>query len=206
MEFFLVGSVPVDGNIKGTCYNTTDQNTPSGGRDSAPKALVDKLDPAELAKEYDVPRVFLNPPRQWLLDWIEIPFGVVRDFGGIKATWCAVLNMPKTPEVQPYTPSTIERKSKFGFNKGQTVYLLDDPDGNTWIAKSFTQAVSPENTYENLATLGSRLKLPTGWKFRTKVLDQDLILLPESGVARILSDNLFDVYDFTGTGYSNFKP
>jgi hypothetical protein len=110
----------------------------------------------------------------------------VRDFGSIKAAWCAVVNMPKGTEWKPYTPTTVERKTQFGFNKGQTAYLLDDPEGNTWIAKSFTQAVSPENTYDNLATLESRLKLPAGWEFRTKVLDQDLILIPESGVARVL--------------------
>jgi hypothetical protein len=206
MEFFLVGSVPVDGQIKGTVYNTTEQNTPQGGRDSCPQSLVEKLNPAELAKEYHVPRVVLNPPRQWLLDWIEIPIGAVRDFGGIKAAWCGVLNMPKHPKLPPYTVATIERKSQFGFNKGQTEYLLDDPQGNTWIAKSFTQAVNPENTYANLGTLGSRLKLPTGWKFRTTVLEQDLILLPESGVARVLRDDLENVYDVTGQGYSNFKP
>jgi hypothetical protein len=54
MEFFLVGSVPVDGQIKGTCYNTTTQNTPPGGRDSAPAALVQKLDPTALAKQFGV--------------------------------------------------------------------------------------------------------------------------------------------------------
>jgi len=205
MEFFLVGSVPVDGQIKGTCYNTTTQNTPPGGRDSAPAALVEKLDPKGLAKQYGVRAVVINPPRQWLLDWVDVPMGTVRDFDGIKAPWVAVMNMPKG-EWQPYTPATIERKTKFGFTKGETVYLLDDPNGNTWIMKSFTQAVDHSNTYENLATVGTRIKPPAGWKARTKVLDQELLLVPESGVARILRDDLDNVYDVTGPGYSSFKP
>ena len=33
----------------------------------------------------------------------------------------------------------------------------------------------------------------------------DLVLIPTSGVAVILKDNLDDVYDVTGPGYSNFK-
>ena len=206
MEFFLVGSVPVDGKIMGTCYNTTGRNTtPADPKDSCPEALVKKLDPAELAKEYHVPRVYINPPRQWLLDWIDIPGGAERDFGGIKARWCAVMAMPKG-EWKPYTSTTIERKSKFGFNKGQTVYLLDDPEGHTWIMKSFTQAVNPQNTYANLPTVGSRMKMPAGWKLRTKVLDRELILIPESGVARILRDDLDNVYDLIGKGYSNYLP
>ena len=206
MEFFLVGSEPVDGKIMGTCYNTTGRNTtPADPKDSCPEALVKKLDPAELAQKYHVPRVYINPPRQWLLDSIDIPGGAERDFGGIKARWCAVMAMPKG-EWKPYTSTTIERKSKFGFNKGQTVYLLDDPEGNTWIMKSFTQAVNPQNTYANLSTIGSRMKMPAGWKLRTTVLDRELILLPESGVARILRDDLDSVYDLTGKGYSNYLP
>lgn len=201
MEFFLVGSVPVEGEFKGTCYNTSIQ----GGVDTAPQAIVEKLNPVELAKQLDVAKVALNPPRQWLLDWIDIPMGKTRDFGGISATWCAVLNMPKG-NWDPFTQATIERKSKFGFNKGQTLYLLDDPEGHTWVMKSVTGAVDPKNTYESLGSLQDRLKLPDGWKARTVKLDKDLILIPESGVARILRDNLFNVYDITGEGYSNFVP
>src|SRR5262249_27701792 len=47
----------------------------------------------------------------------------------------------------------------------------------------------------DLDKIGSRLKLPDGWKSRIKTLEEDLILIPESGVARIVADNLDDVYD-----------
>jgi hypothetical protein len=72
--------------------------------------------------------------------------------------------------------------------------------------KSISPEVDKSNTYENISTIASLLKLPAGWKYRTAVLNQELILIPESGVARILKDNLGDVYDVTGKGYSNFKP
>ena len=49
--------------------------------------------------------------------------------------------------------------------------------------------------------------LPTiSSKFRTKVLDQELILVPATRVATIVSKEYFDVYDKTGPGYSNYKP
>ncbi len=205
MEFFLVGSVPVNGQIKGTCYNTTHYNLTPGGRDSCPQELVEKLDPAELAKQYGVSHVVLNPPRQWLLDQIDLPSGTVREFGDIQAPWVAIMNMP-TGDWLPFHPATIERKTKFGFTQGQPVYLLDDPEGNTWVMKSVTAALDPENTFENLPTVAHRLNLPTGWTFRITVLDQELILIPEGGVARIVRDNLFDVYDIVGPGYSNYTP
>lgn len=205
MEFFLVGSEPLDGQIKGTCYNTTGQNLSGGGRDTCPQDVVEKVDPVALATEYGVARVVLNPPRQWLLDWIDIETGAVRQFGPLKATWCAVMNMPKG-EWQPYTTTTIARKSAFGFSRGKPIYLLDDPEGNIWVMKSVSPAVNPENTFERIGEIGTRLGVPEGWRFRTRVLEEDLILIPESGVARILRDDLFDVYDLTGKGYSNFNP
>ena len=56
VEFFLVGGVPADDQIKGTCYNTSHQNT-CRVRDSCPQTQVDKVNPTELAKEYGVTRV-----------------------------------------------------------------------------------------------------------------------------------------------------
>jgi hypothetical protein len=36
-----------------------------------------------------------------------------------------------------FHPTTVERKTKLGYNKGTTAHLIDDPDGNTWIMKGF---------------------------------------------------------------------
>ncbi|HEY4050004.1 MAG TPA: hypothetical protein VGM27_24345 [Acidobacteriaceae bacterium] len=140
MEIFLIGSVPVDGEIMGTCYNTTVYPSTPGGRDTAPQAIFDKMNPVELAKQNDVVRVWLNPPRQWLLDNVDIETAKTRVFGGLKATWVALMNMPKG-EWAPFTTATIARKSKFSFNNGTNVYLVDDPEGNTWIMKSVSPTV-----------------------------------------------------------------
>jgi hypothetical protein len=35
---------------------------------------------------------------------------------------------------------------------------------------------------------------------------QDLILEPKTGIATIMPDEFFNVYDKTGPGYSNYKP
>jgi hypothetical protein len=49
-------------------------------------------------------------------------------------------------------------------------------------------------------------QLPPGWKYRTRVLDLDLIMIPQTGIATIMPDEFFNVYDKTGPGYSNYKP
>jgi hypothetical protein len=204
MEFVLVGSEPVDGRLKGSCYNTTGENMAPEGRDSAPQSMVDALNASELAKENDA-SVWLNPQRYWLLDWADMNVGTVRDFGGLNARWCGIMSLPNGAWT-PMTPTMFMSRSKFGFNKGTTIYLLDDPNGNTWIMESLSTSVDPMNTYANRGSLGSRLSLPSGWNFRKEVLDQDLILTSKMGVARILKDNLDNIYDLTGPGYSSFKP
>jgi hypothetical protein len=53
---------------------------------------------------------------------------------------------------------------------------------------------------------GQFKKLPPGWKVRVTKLEKDLIEVPEGGVATIMPDEFFNVYDKTGAGMSNYKP
>jgi hypothetical protein len=195
------------------CYNTmlTTNGIPAS-KDTAPQALVQGLDFDQMRKEYGVLGASLNGPKLWLTDWTEIDSGVVREFNGIKAAWVAQLDMGNNAggvsESTPYKPMSIARKSGLGYNKGTTVLLLDDAEGNTWIMKGFQLGLSPKYTYEEFVAAGqSRFKnLPPGWKFRVKTLEKDLIEIPEGGVATIMPDEFFNVYDKTGPGMSNYKP
>ena len=45
--------------------------------------------------------------------------------------------------------------------------------------------VDPGQAYQSLKDLGSRLTPPPGWNFRAVVLDQDLVLTPDEGAAKI---------------------
>jgi hypothetical protein len=210
-EVFLVGGNSLTGNLRANVYNTTYLNGYNqSNKDSVPQALAQAVNPEEIKKQYDVLGVKLNGPKLWMLDWIDCPVGVERDFNGLKARWVGELNLKginlKDEAAMSYHPTTIERKTKFGYNGGTMVYLIDDAEGNTWIMKGFEQGLKPTQTYEDAKNLGSQLKLPAGWKFRTRVLDEDLVLIPATGIATIMPDDHFNVYDKTGPGYSNYKP
>ena len=145
------------------------------------------------------------------LDWIEVNVGKERDFNGLKARWVTWFPIPKDMDLQKkgstyYKPVQVQRHTKFGFNKGKPVFVLDAPNGETFVMKSFSLAEDKTQTYESLTRLGSRLKLPTGWKFRVAVLDNDLVLTPDNGVAWIMQDDLLNTYDRAGGAYSNFRP
>jgi hypothetical protein len=212
IEIFLAGHEAKTGNMVAACYNTmlTSKGIPAS-KDTAPQSLVEGLDFDKMKKDYGVLGASLNGPKLWLPNWAEIDMGVEREFNGIKAAWVAQLNMEKgggVSESTPYKPMTIARKSGLGWIKGTRVLLLDDAEGNTWVMKGFQLGLKPRYTYKEFVAAGASnfKKLPPGWKFRVKTLDKDLIEKPENGVATIMPDEFFNVYDKTGPGMSNYKP
>lgn len=213
IEIFLAYREAKTDKMVAACYNTafTTSGIPAS-KDTAPNELVAGIDFAKMKSEYGILGASLNGPKLWLPDWTEIDSGVVREFNGIKAAWVATLDMGDNAggvsETTPYKPMSIARKSGLGYNKGTTVMLLDDAEGNTWILKGFQLGLKPTYTYEEFVAAGqSQFKqLPPGWKFRVKTLEKDLIEIPEGGVATIMADEFFNVYDKTGPGMSNYKP
>ncbi|GAB4176285.1 MAG: hypothetical protein Fur0032_16210 [Terrimicrobiaceae bacterium] len=212
LEIYLAAPDPKTGELVAACYNT--MFTPAGipaSKDTCPQDLVEGLDFEKIKADYGVVGASLNGPKYWLPDWTDIEEGVTRDFNGIQATWCAQLNMGKETnvyEMAPYTPQHIARKSSVGWNKGTQALLLDDAEGNTWIMKGFQLGMKPKHTMEEFVATGAGnfKKLPPGWSFRIKTLEKDYIETPETGVATIMVDEFFNVYDKTGPGMGNYKP
>jgi hypothetical protein len=211
IEIFLAGIDPSTGNIVAECYGTYANPDIPADKDSAPQPLVAALSMDQLKEQYGVLGASLNGPKLWIPDWFEVEVGVVRKFGGLKAPHTAELNLDKKVDigdVKPYESATIARKSAINWNKGTTVMVLDDPAGSTWIMKGFQLGLKPQSTYEEFMAAGPAnfKKLPPGWKARVVTLQQDNLEVPEGGVAAILSDEFFNVYDKTGPGMSNSKP
>jgi hypothetical protein len=213
IEIFLAHRDAKTGKLVAECYNPlfTSKGIPLS-KDTAPQKQVEGLDFNKMKTEYGVLGASLNGPKLWLPDWSEIDAGVERNFNGILAAWVAQLNMGDNAggvsESVPYKPMTIARKSGLGWTKGTTVLLLDDAQGNTWVMKGFQLGLKPQYTYKEFVAAGQKnfKKLPPGWKFRVKTLEKDLIEKPEGGVATIMPDEIFNVYDKTGPGMTNYKP
>ncbi len=212
-EIFAIYGDAITKNLKAGVYNTLGLNgaSPTGAGDSTPQALLDKVTPELVKKETGAVSAFINGPRVWTLDWIEVDVGKERDFGGLKARWVTWFPIPKDMDLQKkgstyYKPVQVERHTKFGFNKDKPVFILDAPNGDTFVMKSLSLEQDKTQTYDSLTSLGSRLKLPEGWKFRVAMLDKDLVLTPDNGVAWIVQDDLLNTYDRAGGAYSNFRP
>jgi len=213
IEIFLAHRDAKTGKLVAETYNSmfTTKGIPAS-KDTAPQAKVVGLDLGKIKTDLGVVGASLNGPKLWLPDWTEIDMGVERDFNGIKASWVAQLDMGDNAggvaESTPYKPMSIARKSGLGWNKGTTVLLLDDADGNTWVMKGFQLGLKPKQTYAQFVAAGAKnyTKLPQGWKFRIKTLEKDYIEVPVTGVATIMPDEFFNIYDKSGPGMSNYTP
>jgi hypothetical protein len=76
--------------------------------------------------------------------------------------------------------------------------------------QAYSRIVDPKLSWADLEKLGDKLKLPKGWKYRVKVLDQDLHIGAIKGVARVVQDDLENTYNACfeegGEKNYNFKP
>jgi hypothetical protein len=145
------------------------------------------------------------------MEWIQLPVGAERNFDGLNARWMGEVQLPKNVDLKKkgssaYKPTTVARKSEMGFAKGKPVFILDDPDGMPWVMQAYSNIVDPNLAYNDLQTLDKKLKLAPGWKYRVKVLDQDLTIRAVNGHARIVQDDLENTYDACFETACSYKP
>jgi hypothetical protein len=137
--------------------------------------------------------------------------GETFDFDGVKATWMARIQLPvkdamgkeKDKPFPPYTEAHPSRHSKYAWKQGSEVYLLRDPDGKVWIMQAYTNLVDKSLTLAELPEVGTKLKLPPGWKYEVKTLDRELSYEPVAPgyTAYFISDDLQNAYQ--GCGFDN---
>jgi hypothetical protein len=210
-EILLVFGNAITKNYTAGVYNSTGLNgaNPSGGGDSSPAAILDKIDMKKVKEDNAALSTVKNGPRLWTIDYLGAKFGTERDFQGLKARWVMWFPIPaalREGKDLSYAIMDAHRNTSMGIRKGSRVYILDDPQGTSFVMKSASLIVDPNQKFEDLQNLGSRLKLPAGWKFRTLVLEQDLVFMTDNGATNITQDDLGNTYDRVGGVYSNFKP
>jgi len=201
-EVFLISGKPP--NLEATFYNTMGLNDAARNQ-SCPSDKWAALDPKATAAQYHVDAVFKNGPHAWVVDRLtaykrEGYAGKTLDFGGIKAFFAGVVQLPpgtlqEKPGSGGYKPTTVKRQTQYEYFKGHPIFILDDPDGKPWIMQAYSRMVDPTLTLEKLSNLGSELKLAPGWKFRVVTLDKNLTVHPVDGTAKIVQDDLEDTYD-----------
>ena len=156
------------------------------------------LDATTLAAEMDALVVKLNGPRYWTLDGFGLKVAVVdpvfRDFNGIQMRRIAVVDLGEVPRLGPYTETKVNRGAVFFWDAGKTVYELIDTEGRNFVMQAYCVGVDKTLTEATLSGLGSRLNLPEGWTFRTRVLDEELVIDTSDHLATVVQDELENTY------------
>jgi hypothetical protein len=180
-----------DGGFEAEVYGTQMLN-------DCPQELWETLDPAAIAAEMGAVVVKLNGPRHWMLDGLGQKVAVVepvmRDFNGLTMRRIAVVDLGTDPSVQPYVERHVNRGAVFFFDAGAPVHELVNPDGLAYVMQAYCIGVDPTLTEGDLDGLGARLALPEGWTFRTRLLDEELVVDTTATIATVLQDELENTY------------
>ena len=175
----------------GTVYNTL-------GLNDCPPAVWDKITEDAMKKRFGAALVVLNGPRHFVMDAIgaqgDTALGATVEAGGLSLTARATIKLRLAQmRTKPYRERTVDRETRYVFRAGQPVFLLVRPDGARYAMQSYTEMADKSLSYADLPALGSRLKLPAGWRYETMTPDADLILGAQ-GKAIIVQDDLDDTY------------
>jgi hypothetical protein len=178
-------------HLVATVYNTL-------GLNECPPAVWDKITEAAMRKRFGALKVVLNGPRHFVMDAIaaagDTAAGKTVDAEGLALTARATISVDLAGlRAKPYRERTIDRETRYVFRAGQPVFLLVRPDGLRYAMQSYAQMIDKSLTYTDLPALGSRLKLPAGWRYETMTPDADL-MLGAQGKATVIQDDLDDTY------------
>lgn len=180
-----------DGALRAEVYGTQMLN-------DCPAELWDTLVAADIAAEMEAAFVKLNGPRHWMLDGLGTKVAtvepVLREFNGLLMRRIATIDLGPSLAAGPYTIRHVDRGAVFFFDAGKPVYELVDPDGTAYVMQALCIGVDPTMSEATLASLGERLQLPAGWTYRTRILDEELVVDTTSGVATVLQDEFENTY------------
>ena len=165
------------------------------GLNDCPEATWVALNADKLKEELHAARVILNGPRYFTMDRNALASpGEVKTFDGLDARLVAQLELKSRQKREPYTENIVERRNQYVYEQGKNVYELVSPDGHVYIMQSYSQEIDKNLNEDALLTLAGRLKLPKGWQYRTRKVDQDLVVRNSGDKAHVVQDDLQNSY------------
>jgi hypothetical protein len=171
------------------------------GLNKCPASWWNAFDAGDVAKELGATVVVLNGPRHFLMDSVSVPrVGRVRTFHGQKMRRVATIPIHTAAEIAqvPYTDRVIARDNTWRWQRGRRVYELVAPGGDVYVMQAYAQIKDRSLAIGKLRSLGNRLDLPPGWRYRSRVLRKPLAL-GANGTATIIQDELQDTYQLAST-------
>lgn len=167
-----------------------------------PDAAWLALDVDALRAEKQVDAVILNGPRRWLIDAFEnskLADATVVTFGGLDMRLAGRIDVPATEVAggaKFYSDRVVARTTTFVFGAGKPVFELVDPIGRIFVMQSYLIAAGDFDE-SALASLGPSLALPSGWTYRSRVIDAELRVAAVDGLATVVQDDAGNTYQLS---------
>lgn len=178
-----------DSGPQATVYNTFPLN-------DCPAELWSGLDAQAIAAEHRADAAVLNGPRYWLMSAIEKEGATQTEretFGGLEMLRQATVAL-SSMNPAPYSVNEVDRRAVFVFDPANPIFELIDDQGRRWVMQTYSQMVDPTLALDDLPELGARLRLPPGWAYRTRTLDEPLTIDTSQRKASVLQDDLANSY------------
>ena len=169
------------------------------GLNHCPQRRWEALTTAQVKQETQSFIAILNGPRYWTMDSIQNKRFVKPEkkvFGGIpmrKAAYVQMSPLDLLRGARPYHTRQVDRDTIFTYDAGKRVYELVDPEGHVYVMQSYSLE-KEEQTELNLVALGSKLKLPRGWHYKTGYLAKTMMLKTQDKKAVVIQDDLMNTY------------
>lgn len=163
-----------------------------------PEELWVTLNADDIAKERGAVFAKLNGPRHWCLDGLGTKVAVVEpvitEFNGLTMRRLATVDLKDAPGPQPYTERFVNRGSTFFWDAGSKVWELVNPDGKVYVMQALCIGVDPTISLDTLDNLGSKMNLPAGWSYRSRILEEELISDTTNNDATVVQDEFENSY------------
>ncbi len=194
VRYCEVVAVISDGGFRADVYGTQ-------GLSDCPLAQWEALDPVAIQEELGALTVLMNGPRFWLIDAVKSfsEPGEPRFFGELEMRKIATVQLdPGDVSQAPYSERSVVRDTEFVFLAGSEVYELIAPGGKVYVMQSYAHIVDDALNEAALRALGESLALPEGWVYRTRVVDEDYVVVDQDGIATVVQDELQNTYQLAG--------
>lgn len=132
---------------------------------------------------------------------IEYPFVKEYEFivnPNIKVKYEKLLETEYIKELYPYTiEKSVYRNNTLVYYPNTRLYLLiDNNKYKIYIMYMYSNVIDSEISLDNLSLLQQKLKLPEGWLYVSYLLDNNFVSVPSNGNAKVITDDLNNLYQY----------
>jgi hypothetical protein len=180
------------GLINFTVYNTW-------GLNDCPATRWDKVTSARVKKETGATFVYLNGPHYWVIDGFKnsnVVNPTIKTMNGLTMQEAGVLHIRLADLFKAsarYYKHEVQRQTTWIYQAGKPIYELIDANGDVFVMQSYNLLKSPQ-TENSLSQLGTTLKLPKGWVFKTGILKKSETVQAINNLAIIVQDSFDNTY------------